>query len=151
MPTPTALAGLDTEASYNSCVSAIRRAAGAAYSVKYHLVWCPKYRRPVLVDAVAERLKFLLHEKATVLGVQLHALEVMPDHVHLFVEDDPTYSPAHLAHQFKGYTSHVLRAEFPHLRSRVPTLWSRSYFVASVGNVTERAVQRYIETQWERP
>ena len=127
------------------------RNAGAVYSLKYHLVWCPKYRRPVLVDAVADRLKVLLYDKATALGLEIHALEVMPDHVHMFVEDDPTFSPAHLAHQFKGYTSRVLRAEFPHLRSRLPTLWSRSYFIASVGYVTERAVQRYIETQWERP
>jgi putative transposase len=132
-------------------VTPIRRGAGGAYSLKYHLVWCSKYRRAVLVDAVAERLKILLQEKASTLGLQIHALEVMPDQVHMFVEDDPTFSPAHLAHQFKGYTSHVLRAEFPHLRSRMPTLWSRSYFVASVGYVTERAVQRYIETQWERP
>jgi len=128
-----------------------RRSTGAVFSLKYHLVWCPEYRRPVLVDAVADRLTALLHEKATTLGLRIHALDVMPDHVHVFIEDNPTFSPSHLAHQFKGYTSRVLRAEFPHLRSRLPTLWSRSYFVASVGYVTERAVQRYIDTQWERP
>src|SRR5712691_11716407 len=65
----------------------------------------------------------------------VHALEVMPDHVHLFVESDPTCCPSHLAHQFKGFTSHALRQEFPHLRSRLPTLWSRSSFAASVGYV----------------
>lgn len=120
------------------------------FSLKFHLVWCPKYRTPVLVGDVAARLTALLRDKAAQLGTVVHALEVMPDHVHVFVESDPAHSPAHLAHQFKGSTSHALRAEFPHLRSRLPTLWSRSYFAASVGYVTEAAVKRYIDTQWER-
>jgi putative transposase len=107
--------------------------AGGVASLKFHLVWCPKYRRPVLVGEVADRLKSLIFQKAADLGATVHALEVMPDHVHLFVESRTEHSPAHLAAQFKGVTSHVLRAEFPHLRSRLPTLWSRSYFVASVG------------------
>jgi REP-associated tyrosine transposase len=120
------------------------------FSLKYHVVWCPKYRKPVLVGDVAERLKVLLAEKAAELGAIVHALEIMPDHVHLFVESDPTCSPSHLANQFKGFTSHVLRHEFPQLRSRLPTLWCRSYFAASVGYVTEAQVKRYIDTQWER-
>lgn len=128
----------------------LKRNAGAVFSLKYHLVWCPKYRKSVLVGDVAARLKVLLAEKAAELGATIHALEVMPDHVHLFVESDPTFSPSHLANQFKGFTSHALRQEFPHLRSRLPTLWSRSYLAASVGYVTESAVKRYIDTQWER-
>jgi putative transposase len=120
------------------------------FALKYHLVWCPKYRKPVLVSDMAARLKVLLAEKAAELGAMVHALEVMPDHVHLVVESDPTCSPSHLANQFKGFTSHALRQEFPHLRSRLPTLWSRSYFAASVGSVSEGAVKRYIDTQWER-
>jgi putative transposase len=128
----------------------LRRNAGVVFSLKYHLVWCAKYRRPVLVDDVAQRLRQLISRKADELHMTVHALEVMPDYVHLFVEDDPTFAPAHIAAQFKGFTSHVLREEFPHLRSRLPTLWSRSYFVVSVGNVTEKAVKRYIDTQSER-
>lgn len=124
--------------------------AGAVYSLKYHLVWCPKYRRPVLTNAVAERLKALLADKATELGATLHALEVMPDHVHLFVESDPTRAPAHLAAQFKGFTSHVLRREFPHLRSRLPTLWSRSYFVVSDGVLNQDCMVTYIRRQGTR-
>jgi REP-associated tyrosine transposase len=126
------------------------RNAGAVFSLKYHLVWCPKYRRPVLVGDVAVRLKALLTEKAAEMGATLHALEVLPDQVHLFVESDPTRAPAHIAAQFKGYTSRVLRQEFGSLRSRLPTLWSRSYFVGTVGHVSESTVKRYIETQWER-
>jgi putative transposase len=95
----------------------------------------------VLVGDIAERLRELIGQKANELGMTVHALEVMPNHVHLFVEDDPTFAPAHIAAQFKG---------FPQLRSRLPTLWSRSYLIASVGYVTEKAVKRYIETLWER-
>lgn len=121
--------------------------AGAVYSLKYHLVWCPKYRRPVLVGEIASRLKELLEVKASELGAKVHALEVMPDHVHLFLETDPTRAPAHIAFQFKGYTSNILRQEFSKLRSRLPTLWSRSYFIGSVGSVTAVAIQHYIESQ----
>jgi REP-associated tyrosine transposase len=123
------------------------RNAGAVFSLKYHLVFCPKYRKSVLLGAVAERLKALLAEKATALQVTLHTLEVMPDHVHLFLESDPGMAPAKLAAQFKGYTSRVLRQEFRHLRSQLPSLWSRSYYIGSIGHVSEATVRRYIENQ----
>lgn len=124
-----------------------RRNAGTVYSLKYHLVWCPKYRRKVLVGEVAEELRRLLLQKAQDLSVTIRALEIMPDHVHLFIESDPTEAPQRLANQFKGYTSRVLREEFPQLRSRLPSLWSRSYYVGSVGYVSEATVRRYIEMQ----
>lgn len=121
--------------------------AGATYSLKYHIVWCPKYRRPVLVDAVDARLRELLVEKADELRMTIHALEVMPDHVHLFVESDPTRCVAEIVNRLKGYTSRVLREEFPSLRSRLPTLWSRSYYAGTVGHVSAETVQRYIDEQ----
>jgi putative transposase len=124
-----------------------RHNAGAVYSLKYHIVWCPKYRRPVLTGQVELRLKELLHEKAKELKAEIVALEIMSDHVHIFIETDPTESPAHLVSQFKGFTSHQLRNEFPELKSRLPTLWSRSYFVSSVGHVSEETVKKYIENQ----
>lgn len=96
--------------------------AGAVFSLKYHLVWCPKYRREVLTDSVANRLKELLEEKAQELEMTIHALEIMPDHVHLFVESDPRFSVARITNQLKGYTSRMLRKEFQILRSRLPTL-----------------------------
>ena len=123
------------------------RNAGAVFSLKYHLVFCPKYRKSVLLGPVAERLKVLLAAKADELHVTLHILEVMPDHVHLFVESDPGMAPAQLAAQFKGYTSRLPRQEFRHLRSQLPSLWSRSYYVGSVGHVSEATVRRYIESQ----
>jgi putative transposase len=121
--------------------------AGAVFSLKYHLVWCPKYRRAVLVDAVDRRLRELLTEKSDELGMTVHALEVMPDHVHLFVESDPTHCVAEIVNRLKGYTSRVLRDEFPSLRSRLPTLWSRSYFASSIGHVSAATIERYIAEQ----
>jgi putative transposase len=121
--------------------------AGATFSLKYHIVWCPKYRRPVLVGEVADRLKALLAEKASELGLTIRALEVMPDHVHLFVEGDPTRCVAEIVNRLKGCASHVMRKEFPSLRSRLPTLWSRSYYAGSVGHVSAATVERYIAEQ----
>lgn len=121
--------------------------AGAVFSLKYHLVWCPKYRRPVLTPPVDERLKHLCNQVSAEHGFLLHEIEVMPDHVHLFVEADPTKSVAEIVSRYKGVTSRFLRQEFPRLRSRLPTLWSRSYFASTVGAVTEAAVRRYIESQ----
>ena len=124
-----------------------RQNAGATYSLKYHIVWCPKYRRAVLIDAVADRLRALLAEKCGELGMAIRALEVMPDHVHLFVEGDPTRSVAEIINRLKGYTSRVLRAEFPSLKTRLPTQWSRSYYAGSVGHVSAATVGRYIAEQ----
>lgn len=124
-----------------------RKNSGSVFSLKYHLVFCPKYRRPVLVGEVEKRLKELLAQKAAEIDVTLEALEVMPDHVHMFLSTDPTEAPQRLANQFKGYTSRVLRQEFPHLKSRLPSLWSRSYFVSSTGRVSEETIKHYIEAQ----
>lgn len=124
-----------------------RRNAGSVFNLKYHFVWCPKYRRSVLTGKVAEDLRDLLYEKARQIDVTIEALEIMPDHVHLFVSTDPTDAPQRLANQFKGYTSRILRQRYPHLRSRLPSLWSRSYYVGSVGHVSEEAVKKYIEAQ----
>lgn len=125
----------------------LRKNAGAVFALKYHVVWCPKYRLPVLVGAVAERLKALLNEKAAEMEGIIRAMEVMPDHVHLVVDMPPTLAPAHIVNQFKGWTSRMLRQEFPHLVSRMPTLWSRSYYMGSVGHVSDATVRRYIEGQ----
>ena len=110
-------------------------------------MWCPKYRRKVLVSPVDDRLKELIAETAEDHGMTVHTMEVMPDHVHLFVEADPTLSVAEIVNRFKGRSSRVLRQEFASLRSRLPTLWSRSYYAGSVGAVSEGVVRRYIEAQ----
>ena len=121
------------------------------YDLGYHVVWCPKYRRPVLTGPVRDRCEELIRARAAEREWRVVALEVMPDHVHLFVKAHPKDSPSYIANQLKGFTSRALRAEFPHLRSRLPTLWSKSYFTATVGAVSAATVRRYIDTQYERP
>ena len=124
-----------------------KRSNKSVFNVGYHLIWCPKYRRNVLVGSVETRLKELLVQKAGELGTSIEKMEVMPDHVHLFVKADPTMSPHFIVQQLKGYTSRTLRQEFPTLRSRLPTLWTRSYYVESVGHISESVIKKYIEDQ----
>ena len=122
--------------------------AGAVFSLKFHLVWCPKYRRPVLTPPVDGRLKALPAEIADDHGMTLHATEVMPDHSRPpLCRGGPDPLRDGVVNRLKGRTSRLLRQEFPALRSRLPTLWSRSYFAASVGAVSEAMIRRYIEAQ----
>jgi putative transposase len=118
--------------------------------LNYHLVWCPKYRLPVLVDEVAEDLHTLLEEKAEELSVEAKHIAVNPDHVHLFVKPLPRYSPAKLVNQFKGYSSRILRQRYRHLRSHMLSLWSRSYYVGAAGHVSDKTIARYVATQETR-
>jgi putative transposase len=121
--------------------------SGAIYNLGYHFIWCPKYRRPVLVDRVEQRLRELLEEKASELGVNIQTMEIMADHVHIFVKAKPIDAPHFIVGQLKGYTSRILRQEFSSLRSRIPTLWTRSYYCESVGNISEKTIVKYIENQ----
>jgi putative transposase len=134
-----------------SATRKVRRYCGGVYDLGLHVVWCSKYCRGVLGGRVADRLRELIEQKAAGRDWEIVALEVMADHVHLLVRHDPKASASYVADQFKGFTSRVLREEFPHLRSRMSTLWSSSFLVASVGVVSAEMVQRYIDTQWERP
>lgn len=117
------------------------------YSCKYHVVWCPKYRRKVLTDEIATRLKELIIETAEGINADVIEMEVMPDHVHLLVEVDPQYGINKAVRHIKGVSSHVLRSEFPSLKSRLPTLWTNSYFVSTVGGAPLSAIKQYIENQ----
>ena len=128
----------------------LRHTSGGVSNLNYHLVWCPKYRIPVLVEQVATDLDGLLRQKAAQLEVEVKHLLVKPDHVHLFVKAPPEISPAKLAHQFKGYTSGVLRERYGHLRSRMPSLWSRSYYVGAAGHVSDKTIANYIAAQQTR-
>lgn len=117
------------------------------YSCKYHVVWCPKYRRKVLIDGVDVRLKEILHEVVGETTGEILEIEVMPDHVHVLVEIDPQYGIAKLVRNMKGRSSRLLRQEFPWLKSRLPTLWTNSYFVSTVGGAPISIVKQYIENQ----
>ena len=127
-----------------------RHTSGGVSNLNYHIVFCPKYRLPVLVGDVASDLESLIREKAEDLEVEVKHLAIKPDHVHLFVKAPPVLSPAQLAHQFKGYSSRVLRDRYRHLRSRMPSLWSRSYYVGAAGHVSDKTIARYIAAQETR-
>lgn len=101
----------------------------------------------MLVGDVETRLRELLMEKASEIGVTLEAVNILPEHIHVFCKTPPSAAPHWVVQQFKGFTSRVLRGEFPHLRSKLPTLWTRSYYCESVGHISERTVLRYIQEQ----
>lgn len=125
----------------------IRSNNHVVYRCAYHVVWCPKYRRPVLTGEVVPRLKEIARQVADERGATIIEMEVMDDHVHLLVEVDPQYGIHRLTRQIKGRSSRLLREEFPSLKSRLPTLWTRSYFVATVGGAPLSVVKTYIENQ----
>jgi len=119
----------------------------SVYNIGYHLIWCPKYRRSVLIGEVRDKLILLLKKKSEEIGLEIAQIEVMPDHVHLFVKASPVDSPHFIVQQLKGYTSHELRGEFAHLRSKLPTLWTRSYYCESVGHISDATITKYIKEQ----
>jgi putative transposase len=117
------------------------------YSCKYHVIWCPKYRRSVLVKGVDVRLKEIIQSVATECKCEILELEVMPDHVHLLVEVDPQFGIHKLIKLMKGRSSRLLREEFKWIKSRLPTLWTNSYFVSTIGGAPLEVVKQYIEQQ----
>lgn len=125
----------------------VNKTRHAAYNINYHFVFCPKYRRPVLVGKVGDRLVELIHQIAKELGGEVIELVVRPDHVHLFTTFPPTLAPYQIMHRIKGATSHYLREEFPYLKSRLPSLWTRSYYVGTAGHVSSETIRKYIEAQ----
>ena len=119
----------------------------AVYNCAYHFIWCPKYRRKVLVDGIDERLKELLLEKASEHSWIIENMEVMPDHVHIFIKATTNDDPVYIISQLKGYTSFTLRNEFKKLKSRLPTLWTRSYYCETIGHISESTIKKYIDEQ----
>ena len=117
------------------------------YSCKYHVIWCPKYRRKVLVNGVDTRLKEIIFDIATKYNGDVIEMEIMPDHVHLLVEIDPQFGIHKLVKLIKGNSSKILRLEFPWLKSRIPTLWTNSYFVSTVGGAPLEVIKQYVERQ----
>ena len=117
------------------------------YSCKYHVVFCPKYRRKILTDGIDVRFKEIAQTVADELHFEILEMEVMPDHVHMLLEVDPQFGIHKAVKRIKGRTSHDLRAEFPSINRRVPTLWTNSYFVSTVGGAPLSVVKQYIENQ----
>lgn len=117
------------------------------YSCKYHVVFCPKYRRKVLVGQIAERLKEIAHQIEAETASEILEMDVEPDHVHLLCEGDPQFGIARFVRLVKGRSSRLLRQEFPKLKSRLPTLWTNSVFISTVGGAPLSLVKQYIENQ----
>lgn len=117
--------------------------------INYHFVFCPRYRRKVLVKDVEQRFKDILSEICEENDFNIVALEVMPDHVHVFLNALPSISPSDIMAKVKGVTSRRLRQEFKHLQ-HLPSLWTRSFFCSTAGNVSSETIARYIAEQKTR-
>lgn len=114
------------------------------YACHYHVVWCPKYRRKVLVSPIEERLKQIIREVCQEHQAEIEELEVMPDHVHLLASVDPQFGIHHL---MKLVSSRLLHQEFPVLKRKLPTLWTNSDFVSTTGGAPLSVIKEYIEQQ----
>lgn len=140
----------------------VRTNNNVTYRCHYHVVWCPKYRRKVLTSndpalenlpldgdpgPVDERLLEIIRQVTTEHSVEVIEAEVMPDHVHLLLTVDPQFGVHKIVRLIKGRSSRLLRQEFPSLRRRLPTLWTNSYFVATVGGAPLSVIKQYVENQ----
>jgi len=126
-----------------------RRKETCVFLLNYHLVFCPKRRRKILVGSIRDRLMQIVRETALDLECNVLALEVMPDHVHMFLSATPQWAPNQLVGRIKGKSARLLRQEFPELR-RMPSVWTRSFFVSTAGNVASETIARYIAEQATR-
>ncbi|MBV9787601.1 MAG: IS200/IS605 family transposase [Chloroflexi bacterium] len=115
--------------------------------IVYHLIWCPKRRKRILVEPVATTLHQLIEDTCTQRGWDILHLAIQPDHVHLLVRVFPTNAAADVVGAIKGYTSHELRRLYPNILNKIPSLWTRSYFASTAGNVSEVTIRAYIEAQ----
>lgn len=116
------------------------------YLLNYHLIWCPKRCRPILIGQVKKRLQQIIQIKAKEINIEIIALEIMPDHIHLFVSAYPIIPVHKIVKHFKGVSSNILRKEFPHLL-KLPSLWTHSYFSSTAGNISNETIKKYIEAQ----
>ena len=117
------------------------------YRCQYHVIWCPKFRRSILVPPIDTRLKELILEKQSAYGYEVLAMEVMPDHVHLLLDVDPRIGIHKIVSQIKGWTSRAIGKEFPFVKRKLPSLWTRSKFIATVGTVSLEVAKQYIANQ----
>ncbi len=116
-------------------------------NINYHLIWCPKYRRKVLVNGIDIRLKEILIKIAEEMSCEIESMEIMSDHCHIFLRGTPIL-PIHLiVKNLKGKSAKILREEFPELKRKLPNLWTRSYYCETIGCINEDTIKKYIENQ----
>ena len=135
---------------YPSLEKKYHTAEHLTFSCQYHVIFCPKYRRKVLTPPKDRALKDIFLEVASEFGFSIPDMEVMPDHVHLIIDCNPRFGVMNCVRRLKGVSSRRMREMFPDLKSRIPTLWTRSAFISAVGSVSLSAVQQYIESQKDR-
>ena len=114
--------------------------------IVYHLVWCPKRRKPVLTGKIAKDCQELMENKCKEYGWTILNFTIQPDHIHLFIRTFPTISAAKIVNECKGVTSRILRQRYKELL-KLPSLWTGSYFASTAGNVSQEIIQHYIEAQ----
>ena len=117
------------------------------FCCRYHIIFCPKYRRKVLREPIAERFKQIVMSMQEEQNFYVLGMEVMPDHVHMLLDIDPTIGVNVVVARIKGKTAHILNRENPELTRKLPTLWTRSKFIATVGSISLEVVKKYIEEQ----
>ena len=119
----------------------------SVHFMNYHFAWCTKYRRKVITPDIEFRLREVINDIAQKEHWEIIALETMPDHVHLFIKTSPRIAPSNVIAKINGRTSRLLRSEFPELKRKLSTLWTRSYFVSTYGNVSSDTIKKYVEEQ----
>ena len=121
----------------------VRSTRHSMYNINYHLVWIPKYRHPVLTGEVADHLRDIFQIIAEKKGVEILSLEIMPDHIHLFISSPPQNAPSLLVNWFKGISARM----YNYWYNQTPIKWTNSYYVGTAGTVTAETIKRYIEEQ----
>ncbi len=120
---------------------------GIVYKNQFYIIFCSKYRRKVLLNGVDERLKEIIFQIAKEKDIEVKTLKIMPNNVHIFIEFDPRLTLHKIIKEFKRVSAGILREEFPYLKSKLPSLWTKNYFSCSVGVVSEETIKKYIENQ----
>ncbi|MCC6013956.1 MAG: IS200/IS605 family transposase [Candidatus Verstraetearchaeota archaeon] len=127
-------------------MKAYQHSRNKVFLIQYHLVWCPKRKKPVLVGKIKERLEQIIYQVADELGIKILELTINPDHIHLFISAYPTISVHKIVRRIKSRSSNILRKEFPELL-KLPSLWTHSYYVSTIGTVSKETIEKYIEAQ----
>lgn len=117
------------------------------FSCQYHVVFCPKYRRPMFKGGMEVRLKDIFEETANRFNFKIIEMEIMQDNVHLIIDCDPKFGIMECVRKLKGASASMLVAEYPDLKSKMPNIWTRSAFIATVGSVSLDVIKKYIENQ----
>lgn len=116
------------------------------YNISYHIIWIPKYRKKILKGHIKEKLLIYLQQKADILKISIEEIEIMDDHIHLFIKANPSLSVSYIVKHLKGYTSYKLRKDFPYLK-KYKALWTHSYYCETIGFISESTVRKYINAQ----